>query len=100
MQQRRPHPVTHSKNKDFYYLPSTYWVNVHVLYITQVAHYVWNKKDFDAVDPETTDYLMGEFLFIYFLLRFSFQKSDTWKWSVPIRPLTNTISNNLVYAPA
>lgn len=25
-----------------------------------MAHYVWNKADFDAVDPETTDYLMGE----------------------------------------
>lgn len=30
--------------------------------VTQVAHYVWNKTDFDAVDPETTDYLMGELL--------------------------------------
>lgn len=27
---------------------------------TQVARYVWNKAGFDAVDPETTDYLMGE----------------------------------------
>ncbi|XP_026194827.1 alkaline phosphatase 3 [Anabas testudineus] len=27
----------------------------------KVAHYVWNKKDFDAVDPETTDYLMALF---------------------------------------
>ncbi|XP_035768128.1 alkaline phosphatase, tissue-nonspecific isozyme [Neolamprologus brichardi] len=27
----------------------------------KVAHYVWNKADFDAVDPETTDYLMGMF---------------------------------------
>lgn len=25
----------------------------------QVARYVWNKADFDAVDPEKTDYLMG-----------------------------------------
>uniref|UniRef100_A0A3Q3AUA9 Alkaline phosphatase n=1 Tax=Kryptolebias marmoratus TaxID=37003 RepID=A0A3Q3AUA9_KRYMA len=25
----------------------------------KVAHYVWNKTDFDAVDPETTNYLMG-----------------------------------------
>ncbi|KAM4566752.1 alkaline phosphatase, tissue-nonspecific isozyme [Odontesthes bonariensis] len=25
------------------------------------AHYVWNKKEFDAVDPETTDYLMALF---------------------------------------
>uniref|UniRef100_A0A7N6C1X7 Alkaline phosphatase n=1 Tax=Anabas testudineus TaxID=64144 RepID=A0A7N6C1X7_ANATE len=25
------------------------------------SHYVWNKKDFDAVDPETTDYLMALF---------------------------------------
>lgn len=30
--------------------------------VTQVAHYVWNKTDFDAIDPETTDYLMGELL--------------------------------------
>lgn len=29
----------------------------------QVAQYVWNKADFDAVDPETTDYLMGKFGF-------------------------------------
>lgn len=28
--------------------------------VTQVAQYVWNKADFDAVNPETTDYLMGE----------------------------------------
>lgn len=28
--------------------------------LTQVAQYVWNKADFDAVDPETTDYLMGK----------------------------------------
>lgn len=28
--------------------------------VTQVARYVWNKADFDAVNPETTDYLMGE----------------------------------------
>uniref|UniRef100_A0AAX7SPN8 Alkaline phosphatase n=1 Tax=Astatotilapia calliptera TaxID=8154 RepID=A0AAX7SPN8_ASTCA len=27
----------------------------------KVAHYVWNKADFDAVDPETTDYLMALF---------------------------------------
>ncbi|KAM3616456.1 uncharacterized protein V6R79_018320 [Siganus canaliculatus] len=27
----------------------------------KVAHYVWNKTDFDAVDPETTDYLMALF---------------------------------------
>ncbi|KAG9348166.1 hypothetical protein JZ751_001901 [Albula glossodonta] len=25
----------------------------------KVAHYVWNRTDFDAVDPATTDYLMG-----------------------------------------
>lgn len=31
------------------------------LLLTQVAHYVWNKAGFDAVDPETTDYLMGKF---------------------------------------
>lgn len=31
--------------------------------VMQVARYVWNKTDFNAVDPETTDYLMGEFLF-------------------------------------
>lgn len=37
--------------------------------VTQVARYVWNKANFDAVDPGTTDYLMGEFLF------FSFQPS-------------------------
>uniref|UniRef100_A0A8P4KKG2 Alkaline phosphatase n=1 Tax=Dicentrarchus labrax TaxID=13489 RepID=A0A8P4KKG2_DICLA len=29
--------------------------------IGKVAHYVWNKTDFDAVDPETTDYLMALF---------------------------------------
>lgn len=29
--------------------------------VTQVARYVWNNTDFAAVDPETTDYLMGEF---------------------------------------
>ncbi|XP_058490383.1 alkaline phosphatase, tissue-nonspecific isozyme [Solea solea] len=27
----------------------------------KVAHYVWNKTDFDAVDPEKTDYLMALF---------------------------------------
>ncbi|KAM7399747.1 hypothetical protein PAMP_018993 [Pampus punctatissimus] len=27
----------------------------------KVAHYVWNKTDFDAVDPENTDYLMALF---------------------------------------
>uniref|UniRef100_A0A3Q3AU42 Alkaline phosphatase n=1 Tax=Kryptolebias marmoratus TaxID=37003 RepID=A0A3Q3AU42_KRYMA len=27
----------------------------------KVAHYVWNKTDFDAVDPETTNYLMALF---------------------------------------
>ncbi|KAM4589670.1 alkaline phosphatase, tissue-nonspecific isozyme [Fundulus diaphanus] len=27
----------------------------------KVAHYVWNKTDFDAVDPEATDYLMALF---------------------------------------
>ncbi|XP_005805943.1 alkaline phosphatase-like [Xiphophorus maculatus] len=27
----------------------------------KVAHYVWNKSDFDAVDPEATDYLMALF---------------------------------------
>uniref|UniRef100_UPI0037E90573 alkaline phosphatase, tissue-nonspecific isozyme n=1 Tax=Semicossyphus pulcher TaxID=241346 RepID=UPI0037E90573 len=27
----------------------------------KVARYVWNKTDFDAVDPETTDYLMALF---------------------------------------
>ncbi|XP_075998683.1 alkaline phosphatase, tissue-nonspecific isozyme [Genypterus blacodes] len=29
--------------------------------VGKVAHYVWNKTDFDAVDPETTDYLMALF---------------------------------------
>ncbi|XP_061683266.1 alkaline phosphatase, tissue-nonspecific isozyme [Syngnathoides biaculeatus] len=29
--------------------------------IGKVAHYVWNKTDFDAVNPETTDYLMALF---------------------------------------
>ncbi|XP_035536289.1 alkaline phosphatase, tissue-nonspecific isozyme [Morone saxatilis] len=29
--------------------------------IGKVAHYVWNKTDFDSVDPETTDYLMALF---------------------------------------
>lgn len=33
--------------------------------VLQVAHYVWNKADFDAVDPETTDYLMGMFFFSF-----------------------------------
>uniref|UniRef100_A0A665UFA3 Alkaline phosphatase n=1 Tax=Echeneis naucrates TaxID=173247 RepID=A0A665UFA3_ECHNA len=27
----------------------------------KVAHYVWNRTDFDAVDPETTDYLLALF---------------------------------------
>ncbi|XP_066565145.1 alkaline phosphatase [Amia ocellicauda] len=27
----------------------------------KVAHYVWNKSDFDAVNPNTTDYLMALF---------------------------------------
>uniref|UniRef100_A0AAQ4NSZ5 Alkaline phosphatase n=1 Tax=Gasterosteus aculeatus aculeatus TaxID=481459 RepID=A0AAQ4NSZ5_GASAC len=27
----------------------------------KVAHYVWNRTDFNAVDPETTDYLMALF---------------------------------------
>ncbi|KAM4628406.1 alkaline phosphatase, tissue-nonspecific isozyme [Polymixia lowei] len=27
----------------------------------KVARYVWNRKDFDAVDPKTTDYLMALF---------------------------------------
>ncbi|XP_070685154.1 alkaline phosphatase, tissue-nonspecific isozyme [Pempheris klunzingeri] len=27
----------------------------------KVAHYVWNKNDFSAVDPKTTDYLMALF---------------------------------------
>ncbi|XP_043926741.1 alkaline phosphatase-like [Protopterus annectens] len=27
----------------------------------KVAHYVWNKADFDAVDPNTTDYLLALF---------------------------------------
>lgn len=31
--------------------------------VFQVAHYVWNKSDFDAVDPEATDYLMGNSFF-------------------------------------
>lgn len=34
--------------------------------VAQVARYVWNKADFDAVDPGTTDYLMGEFLLFSF----------------------------------
>ena len=34
--------------------------------LLQVAHYVWNKKEFDAVDPETTDYLMGKILSVCF----------------------------------
>ncbi|XP_022077995.2 alkaline phosphatase, tissue-nonspecific isozyme [Acanthochromis polyacanthus] len=29
--------------------------------IGKVAHYVWNKTEFDAVDPENTDYLMALF---------------------------------------
>ncbi|XP_034723862.1 alkaline phosphatase, tissue-nonspecific isozyme [Etheostoma cragini] len=29
--------------------------------IGKVAHYVWNRTDFNAVDPETTDYLMALF---------------------------------------
>ncbi|XP_069003368.1 alkaline phosphatase, tissue-nonspecific isozyme [Embiotoca jacksoni] len=31
------------------------------LKVGKVAHYVWNKTDFDAVDPEKTDYLMALF---------------------------------------
>ncbi|KAM9318612.1 alkaline phosphatase, tissue-nonspecific isozyme [Pholidichthys leucotaenia] len=34
------------------------WKN---LKIGKVAHYVWNKTDFDVVNPETTDYLMALF---------------------------------------
>lgn len=70
-------PVTHAakknhlvtnRHKDLSYLPPTQCDSVYVLCVTQVARYVWNKTDFDAVDPETTDYLMGElfYLFIYF----------------------------------
>ncbi|XP_042270377.1 alkaline phosphatase, tissue-nonspecific isozyme [Thunnus maccoyii] len=29
--------------------------------VGKVAHYVWNKTDFDTVDPENTDYLMALF---------------------------------------
>uniref|UniRef100_A0A8C5H491 Alkaline phosphatase n=1 Tax=Gouania willdenowi TaxID=441366 RepID=A0A8C5H491_GOUWI len=32
-----------------------------ILKTGKVARYVWNKSDFDAVDPETTDYLMALF---------------------------------------
>lgn len=42
-------------------------VNACVLCVSQVARYVWNKADFDAVDPETTDYLMGKFCRFLFL---------------------------------
>ena len=37
------------------------WKCVSPVCSMQKAHYVWNRTDFDAVDPETTDYLMGEF---------------------------------------
>lgn len=47
-------PVTHNEHIDIVL------TSVSSLCVTQVARYVWNKKDFDAVDPETTDYLMGE----------------------------------------
>lgn len=40
---------------------------VNVLCVSQVARYVWNKTDFDAVDPKTTDYLMGKFCCFLFL---------------------------------
>lgn len=51
-----------TKHEDFYSCPPTQYVSVYVLCIPQVAHYVWNKTDFDAVDPETTDYLMGKWV--------------------------------------
>lgn len=85
IQQRKVHPVTHNKHKAFYYLPPTQCVNVCVLCVTQVAHYVWNKTDFTAVDPETTDYLMGEFFFFFrfylccpLMLGFPAELSCTW----------------------
>lgn len=48
---RQVHTLKQSEESVFY----------SVLPPTQVARYVWNKADFDAVDPETTDYFMGEF---------------------------------------
>lgn len=36
-----------------------------LLYVLQAAHYAWNKTEFDAIDPETTDYLMGGFFFSF-----------------------------------
>lgn len=76
MQQRKAHSVTHNKQSDFYYLPPTQCVNVDVLCVLQVAHYVWNKTDFDAVDPENTDYLMGEFFYTFNSPSHAFQHSS------------------------
>lgn len=56
------------RSKKTFYSPSpTQRVNACVLCVSQVARYVWNKTDFDAVDPETTDYLMGKFCCYLFL---------------------------------
>lgn len=60
---KKSSPGDSQQAKDFYYLPPTQCVTVYVLCVQQVARYVWNRTDFNAVDPETTDYLMGEFLF-------------------------------------
>lgn len=31
------------------------------------AAYVWNKEDFDDVDPDTTEYVFGNHINIYFI---------------------------------
>lgn len=98
MQQRKAHPVTHSKNKDFHCLPSTDWVNVCVLCITQVAHYVWNKKDFDAVDPETTDYLMGEFC-LFLIVFYPLVVFFPGEWYMKVKCSHQTPDNHKIRQP-
>lgn len=98
MQHGKAPSVTHNKRKHFYYLPPTQCVNVVVLYITQVAHYVWNKTDFDAVDPEKTDYLMGEFkkkIYIYMLPFSSLMYVNRVAFSSHTKPVVS-----LVHLPA
>nr|XP_029529932.1 alkaline phosphatase, placental type-like [Oncorhynchus nerka] len=46
----------------------------------QVARYVWNRTDFDAVDPDTTDYLMA--LFEPGDLRFDVERDPTMDPSI------------------
>lgn len=61
--QRKDSSGDEYEHKDLTCLPPAACDDVFVLRVAQVAHYVWNKTDFDAVDPETTDYLMGECLY-------------------------------------